>query len=80
MLRRIVDFLKSLIGIKPKRFYKGRQFNGRRRYNNKNNYSKFNNNNNKYKSFNKKQPYYNKNNSPAKKPQSASSIKENKSD
>ena len=79
MLRRIVDFLKSLIGIKPKKFYKGRQFNGRRRYNNKNNYSKYNSNN-KYKSFNKKKPYYNKNNSAAKKPQSSPTMKENKSD
>ena len=79
MLRKIVDFLKSLIGLKPKKVYRGRQFNGRRRYNNKNSYSKYNSNN-KYKSFNKKKPYYNKNNSTAKKPQGSSAMKENKSD
>ena len=80
VVRKIVDFLRSLIGLKPKRVYRGRQFNGRRRYNNKNSYSKYNSNN-KYKSFNKKKPYYNnKNNSAAKKPQGVSAMKENKSD
>ena len=80
VVRKIVDFLRSLIGLKPKRVYRGRQFNGRRRYNNKNSYSKYNSNN-KYKSFNKKKPYYNnKTNSAAKKPQGVSAMKENKSD
>ncbi len=79
VFRKIVDFLKSLIGLAPKKSYRGRQFNGRRRYNNKNHYSKYNSNN-KHKSFNKKKPYYSKNNSTAKRPQGASQMKENKSD
>ena len=79
IFKRLSDFLKSLIGIKPKRAYRGKNFNGRRRYNNKNNYSKYNNNN-KYKSFNKKKPYFNKNNSSAKKSLNHAEMKKTKSD
>ena len=79
LFRRLSDFLKSLIGIKPKRAYRGKNFNVRRRYNNKNNYSKYNNNN-KYKSFNKKKPYFNKNNSSAKKSLNHAEMKKTKSD
>lgn len=56
--RSIINKIKSIFGIKPKRQYKGKQHYSRRRFNNKNNYSKYN----KYKSFNKKKNYYPKNN------------------
>ena len=56
--RNIINKIKSIFGIKPKRQYKGKQYYSRRRFNNKNNYSKYN----KYKSFNKKKNYYSKNN------------------
>tara|TARA_B110000014_G_scaffold252429_1_gene230760 strand:+ start:1206 stop:3053 length:1848 start_codon:yes stop_codon:yes gene_type:complete len=56
--RGIINKIKSIFGIKPKRQYKGKQYYSRRRFNNKNNYSKYN----KYKSFNKKKNYYPKNN------------------
>ena len=56
--RSIINKIKSIFGIKPKRQYKGKQHYSRRRFNNKNNYSKYN----KYKSFNKRKNYYPKNN------------------
>jgi len=56
--RSIINKIKSIFGIKPKRQYKGKQYYSRRRFNNKNNYSKYN----KYKSFNKKKNYFPKNN------------------
>ncbi|MBT3548461.1 MAG: Rne/Rng family ribonuclease [Gammaproteobacteria bacterium] len=76
IFKKVIDFFKSLIGLKPKKVYRGRQFNGRRKYNNKNNYSKYSNN--KYKSFNKKKPYFNKNNNSAKKSSTAADMKKNK--
>lgn len=54
----IINKIKSIFGIKPKKQYKGKQHYSRRRFNNRNNYSKYN----KYKSFNRKKNYYPKNN------------------
>ena len=56
--RSIINKIKSIFGIKPKRQYRNQHY-SRRRFNNKNNYSKYN----KYKSFNKKKNYHPRNNS-----------------
>jgi ribonuclease E len=73
--RSIINKIKSIFGIKPKRQYKGKQHYSRRRFNNKNNYSKYN----KYKSFNKKKNYYPKNNA-SNKQNTANSAKSANSD
>ena len=57
LLTGLINKIKSLFGIKTKKVYKHRSYNGRRRYN-KNNYNKYNN---KFKSFNKKKGYQGKN-------------------
>ena len=57
IIRTIIDKIKSLFGIKTKKAYRNRSYNGRRRYN-KNGYNKYNN---KFKSFNRKKGYQGKN-------------------
>ena len=46
----LVNKIKRLFGIKPKRSYKNKSYNGRKRFNSRNHYSKYN----KYKSYNKR--------------------------
>ena len=75
LLTGLINKIKSLFGIKTKKVYKHRSYNGRRRYN-KHSYNKYNN---KFKSFNKKRGYQGKNTS-HKKPVSASQNKANNSD
>ena len=75
LLAGLINKIKSLFGIKTKKVYKHRSYNGRRRYN-KNSYNKYNN---KFKSFNKKKGYQGKNIN-HKKPMNASQNKANNSD
>ena len=56
IIKTIIDKIKLLFGIKPKRVYRNRSHNGRRRYH-KNSYNKYNN---KFKSFNRKKSYQGK--------------------
>ena len=75
LLTGLINKIKSLFGIKTKKVYKHRSYNGRRRYN-KNSYNKYNN---KFKSFNKKKGYQGKNIN-HKKPMNASQNRANNSD
>jgi ribonuclease E len=72
----IINKIKSIFGIKPKKQYKGKQHYSRRRFNNRNNYSKYN----KYKSFNRKKNYYPKNNTNNNKSNTPNSTKSANSD
>ena len=75
LLKNIIDKIKSMFGIKPKKVYRNRSYNTRRKYS-KNSYNKYNN---KYKSFNRKKGYQGKN-SNYKKPINSSQNKANNSD
>ncbi len=75
IIRTIIDKIKSLFGIKTKKAYRNRSFNGRRRYN-KNGYNKYNN---KFKSFNRKKGYQGKH-SNNKKPMNSAPGKASNSD
>jgi ribonuclease E len=57
IIKKLLEKIKSIFGIKPKKIYRGRSYNNRRKYN-KNGYNKYNN---KYKSFNRKKGYQGKN-------------------
>ena len=56
IIKKLLEKIKSIFGIKPKKIYRGRSYNNRRKYN-KNSYNKYN----KYKSFNRKKSYQGKN-------------------
>ena len=75
IIKTIIDKIKLLFGIKPKRVYRNRSHNGRRRYH-KNGYNKYNN---KFKSFNRKKSYQGKS-SNNKKPINSVQSKANNSD
>ena len=53
----LINKIKRLFGLKPKKSYKNKSYNGRKRFNSRNHYSKYN----KYKSYNKRKNYSNKN-------------------
>ena len=55
LLKTLFHKFKSIFGIKPKKAYKNRSYNGRRRYS-KNNFNKYN----KFKSYNKKRGFQGK--------------------
>ena len=54
----LINKIKRLFGLKPKKSYKNKSYNGRKRFNSRNHYSKYN----KYKSYNKRKNYSKKNN------------------
>ena len=56
LLKNLFDKIKLIFGIKPKKVYKNRSYNGRRRYN-KNNFNKYNS---KFKSYNRKKGFQGK--------------------
>jgi ribonuclease E len=56
ILKNLFNKIKSIFGIKPKKVYKNRSYNGRRRYN-KNNFNKYNS---KFKTYNRKKGFQGK--------------------
>tara|TARA_Y100000748_G_scaffold177691_1_gene148720 strand:- start:621 stop:1937 length:1317 start_codon:yes stop_codon:yes gene_type:complete len=57
IFKSLINKIKILLGLKPKKSYKNKYYNGRKRFNSRNHYSKYN----KYKSYNKRKNYSNKN-------------------